>query len=111
MEPLAEVVQTLWGEGVVVVLPRELSLDIASGGERLASLHDIQVLGINVVVLWEVVVLLGDKDTLAEEVLVDLLAISLGNKPSNQLALLNCIGIFTSKKLLHLGGWALAGWL
>lgn len=41
MEPLAEVVETLWGEGVVVPLPRELGLEVAAGGEGLASLDDL----------------------------------------------------------------------
>lgn len=81
MEPFAEVIETLWGESVVVVLPAELSLDVSAGGEGLASLDDVEVLGVNVVVLWEVVVLLCDENTLAEEVLVDLLSVSLGDKP------------------------------
>jgi hypothetical protein len=63
-------------------LPGELSLDVAAGGERLACLDDVEVLGINVVVLWEVVVLLGDENTLSEKVLVDLLAVCLWNKPA-----------------------------
>jgi len=58
-----------------------LSLDVTTGGERLASLDDVKVLGIDVVVLWKVVVLLCDEDTLSEEVLVDLLAVCLWNKP------------------------------
>lgn len=41
VQPLAEVVQTLGGEGVVVVLPRELGLDVAAGVQRLASLDDL----------------------------------------------------------------------
>lgn len=41
MEPLAQVVESLWGQGVVVVLPRELSLDIAAGSEGLESLDDL----------------------------------------------------------------------
>lgn len=41
MEPFAEVVETLGSQGVVVVLPRELSLEVAAGGERLASLDDL----------------------------------------------------------------------
>lgn len=69
MKPFAEVVETLGGQGVVVVLPRELSLDIAAGGERLASLDNEQVLGVDIGVLGEVEVLLGDEDTLSEEVL------------------------------------------
>lgn len=81
VEPLAEVVQTLGGEGVVVVLPRELGLDVAARGERLAGLDHEQVLRVDVVVLRQVVVLLGDEDALPEEVLVDLLAVCLGDKP------------------------------
>lgn len=41
VEPLAEVVKTLGGEGVVVVLPRELGLDEAAGVQRLQSLNDL----------------------------------------------------------------------
>lgn len=98
VEPFAEVIETLGGQGVVVVLPRELGLDIAAGGERLASLDNEQVLGVDIGVLGEVEVLLGDEDTLTEEVLpecqflnnsnrssvggylVDLLAVGLGNQ-------------------------------
>ena len=83
MEPLAQVVETLWGEGVVVVLPRELGLDVTTGGKRLAGLDDVQVLGVDVVVLWKVIVLLGDEDTLTEEVLVDLLAVGLWDEPAH----------------------------
>jgi hypothetical protein len=41
MEPLAEVVETLRGEGVVVPLPGELGLEEATGCERLACLDDL----------------------------------------------------------------------
>lgn len=40
-----------------------------------------EVLGVDVSVLGKIVVLLGHEYTLLEEVLVDLLAIGLGNKP------------------------------
>jgi len=43
MEPLAKVIETLGGEGIVVVLPGELGLDVAAAGQRLASLDDIKV--------------------------------------------------------------------
>jgi hypothetical protein len=43
VQPLAEVVETLGGESVVVVLPRELGLDVAAGGQGLAGLDDIEV--------------------------------------------------------------------
>jgi hypothetical protein len=33
VKPLAEVIESLWGEGVIVVLPGELSLDITTGGK------------------------------------------------------------------------------
>ena len=83
VEPFTEVVETLRSESVVVVLPRELSLDIAAGGERLAGFDNIKILGVDVVVLWEVVVLLCDEHSLTEEVLVDLLSVCLGNKPED----------------------------
>lgn len=41
-----------------------------------------EVLGVNVRVLGKVEVLLGHEHTLLEEVLVDLLAVGLGNKPA-----------------------------
>lgn len=81
MEPLAEVVKTLGGEGVVVVLPRELGLEVTTRSERLAGLDHVEVLGVNLVVLRGIVVLLGHQDTLTEEVLVDLLAVGLGDEP------------------------------
>ena len=43
VEPLAEVVETLGGEGVVVVLPREAGLDVAAAGQRLACAGLAQV--------------------------------------------------------------------
>jgi len=69
MEPLAEVVETLRCQGVIVVLPRELRLDIAPGVERLARLDDKKVLRIDVRVLRKVEVLLGHENALSEEVL------------------------------------------
>lgn len=64
VEVLSEVLNTLVGEGVVVVLPRELGLDETLGGQRLKSLDDVKVLGVNVLVLGLVKVLLGDTDAL-----------------------------------------------
>lgn len=42
----------------------------------------VEVLGVNLVVLWLVEVLLGHGDTLLEKVLVDLLAVLLWNQPA-----------------------------
>jgi hypothetical protein len=42
VEPFAEVVETFWGQGVVVPLPRELSFDIAAGVKGLESLDDLR---------------------------------------------------------------------
>ncbi len=42
----------------------------------------VEVLGVNVTVLDEVEVLLGHEHTLSEEVLVDLLAVGLGDEPA-----------------------------
>jgi hypothetical protein len=64
VEVLSEVLNTLVGEGVVVVLPRELGLDEALRGQRLESLDDVKVLGVNVLVLGLVKVLLSDTDAL-----------------------------------------------
>jgi len=83
VEPFTEIIETLRGESVVVVLPRELSLDVAPGGKRLAGLDNVEVLGVDVVVLWQVVILLCDEYALTEQVLVDLLSVCLGNKPIN----------------------------
>jgi hypothetical protein len=69
VKPFAEVVETVGGQGVVVVLPRELGLDIAARVERLQSLDNEQVLGVDIRVLGKVEVLLSDENTLAEEVL------------------------------------------
>ena len=43
VEPFAEVVETLRGEGVVVVEPRELGLDVASRVQGLHRLDDLEV--------------------------------------------------------------------
>lgn len=43
VKPFPEVVETLGGQGVVVVLPRELGLEVAAGGQGLAGLDDIEV--------------------------------------------------------------------
>jgi len=32
MKPFTEVIETLGGESVIIVLPRELSLDVSAGG-------------------------------------------------------------------------------
>ena len=41
VQPLAEVVKTLGGEGVVVPLPGELGLEVAAGSQGLTSLDDL----------------------------------------------------------------------
>lgn len=41
VKPFTQVLKTLGGEGVVVVLPREASLDVAAGLERLAGLDHL----------------------------------------------------------------------
>lgn len=79
VQELAEVGETLVGEGVVVPLPRELGLDVALGGEGLHGLDDLEVADLGQVgVRGTVKVLGGDKDTLLEEGLVDLDNVSFG---------------------------------
>lgn len=41
MQPFAEVVETFGGQGVVVVLPRELGLEVSAGSQGLAGLDDL----------------------------------------------------------------------
>lgn len=73
VEELSEVGKTLLGEGVVVPLPRELSLDVALGVEGLHSLDNLEVSDSREVrVRGAVEVLGGNENTLLEEVLVDL---------------------------------------
>lgn len=71
MEVLTQVLNTLIGKGVVVVLPGELSLNVTLRGQGLQSLDDIQVSGVNLLVLWLVEVLLGDSNTLYLNMLVN----------------------------------------
>jgi hypothetical protein len=73
VEELAEVGETLVGEGVVVVLPRELGLDEALGSEGLHRLDDLEVTDGGDVRVGRAVEVLGrDEDTVLEEGLVDL---------------------------------------
>ena len=87
VQPLAQVVETLGRQGVVVPLPAELGLEEAARGERLAGLDDEEVLGVDLAVL-ALEVLLRDEHALAEEVLVDLLAVGLGDQPVNAVSIL-----------------------
>lgn len=64
--PLAEELNALGGEGVVVVLPRELGLDEALGGEALQGLDHLEVGHIELFVLGRIVVLFGDQNALYE---------------------------------------------
>jgi len=64
MQPFAQVVEAGWGEGVVVVLPGELSLDEFFGGEGLHCLDDVKVFYFNLRMLWEIVILFGDEYSL-----------------------------------------------
>lgn len=64
VQVLSQVLNTLLGQSVVVVLPGELSLDVTLGGQRLQGLDDVQVLGVNLLMLLLVEVLLGDDNTL-----------------------------------------------
>ena len=50
----------------------------------MAGLDNVKILRVDVVVLWEVVVLLCDEDALTEEVLVDLLSVCLWDEPRKQ---------------------------
>jgi hypothetical protein len=59
-----EVVNTLISKGIVVPLPRELSLDQTFGGQRLHSLDDFEIRDINFGVLGSIVILGSTKGTI-----------------------------------------------
>ena len=72
MKVVPEVLDSLVGEVPVVVPPGKLFLDVASGLQRLQSLHDVKVGDfLKLRVLGSVDIFHGDDDTLGEEVLVD----------------------------------------
>lgn len=75
VEPLTEELNTIVGECVVVVLPRELGLDVALGVQGLHGLNDVEVLDGDSLVLLLVEVLLSNANTLLEEILVDSTAV------------------------------------
>lgn len=54
VEPLAEVVETFGGQGVVVPLPGELGLEVAAGGQGLAGLDDLLFGLLILLVMWVV---------------------------------------------------------
>lgn len=62
--PFTKVLYTFGGDGVVVVLPGELSLDESSGCQALQSLDDLEIGDIKLVVLWCVIIFLGDQHAL-----------------------------------------------
>ena len=73
VKPFSEVGETLIGQGVVVPLPGELSLDISLGGQGLHQLDDFEVGdALDEWVVGSIEVLGSDQDTLFEEGLVDL---------------------------------------
>jgi hypothetical protein len=41
VKPFAQVVETFGGEGVVVILPGKLGLEVATGGQGLAGFDDL----------------------------------------------------------------------
>jgi len=73
VEPFPEVGEPLVGQGVVVVLPRELRLDKSLGGEGLHRLDHFEIAnGGHVRVGGAVEILGSDENTLLEERFVDL---------------------------------------
>ena len=83
---------------------RQLDLDIALETY-------VKVLGVNVAVLGLVEVLLGDEHTLAEEVLVDRLAVGLRNQPG-ALSVIFPFAECARNYYSHFGSgyWWLVGW-
>lgn len=64
VQVISQIFNTSLSQSVVVVLPRELSPDVTLRSQGLQSLDNVQVFGVNLIVLWLVEVLLSDNDTL-----------------------------------------------
>ena len=79
MKPLAEIRQSLIGEGVVIPLPGELGLDEALRGQGLHGFDDLEVPdGGDIGMSWAVEVFGGDEDAFFEEGFVYLERVSAG---------------------------------
>merc|ERR1712124_17146 len=87
-----EVLDTLVGEVPVVPLPTELLSDVPAGLQGSQQLNDVDVLDgeLLVSVLGFVAVLLGNHDTLFEEVVVNDLAVLLGDEHCNKFGFDEC---------------------
>ena len=62
--PFTEVFDTLGGDSVVIVLPRELGLDETLGCQTLEGLDNFKVRNVEIFMFGEVVVLLGNQHSL-----------------------------------------------
>ena len=60
VKPFAEVIETFGGQSVVIVLPGELGLDEALGGQTLESFDDLGIWNVEVFMFKEVKILLGN---------------------------------------------------
>lgn len=61
--PFTKVLDTFWGQDIVIPLPRKLGLDVSLGRQTLEGFDDLQVGHIELFVFGSVEVLLGDQDT------------------------------------------------
>lgn len=78
VKPFSEVIDSLVGQGVVVVQPRELSLDVSLRRERLADLDDLKVRNVRQFQgSGSIEVLLRHEDTILEQLLVNLSSVLL----------------------------------
>lgn len=67
--PFTEVFNTFRGEGVVVILPRELGLDEALGCQALEGLDNFEVWNVEIFMFREIVVLFGNQYSLCFKLL------------------------------------------
>lgn len=65
--PLAEILNALGREGVVVPLPGEAGLDESLGRQALQSLDDLEIGNVKLLMFCRVEVLLRDKNTLYKQ--------------------------------------------
>jgi len=67
--PFAKVFNALWSDSVVVVLPRELGLDETLGSQTLEGLDNFEIRNVQIIVFGNVVVLLGNQNSLCSKTL------------------------------------------
>lgn len=131
MKPLSEVVETFRRESVVIPLPGELGFEVAARGQGLAGFDHldksgqhgrtltrcavepgrayVEILCVKLSVFWQVIVFLGHEHSLTEEILVDLLAVGLGDQPGSLSVQTSSCVIYYLRTYIVASSWRSSG--